>query len=95
MQMTADTGPPNRMISTDTSDGDLIRAAREDRGWTQTQLAAQLSEHGYRHKLGQSGIANYENGYREVPRLLRTHLQQVLGITLPRRPPPAKRGRTA
>lgn len=67
------------------SPGALIREARENKGLTQDQLAEALHKNGYRRQVHHSTMSQIENGYYEVPVLMRPHLEKVLGITLPRR----------
>lgn len=53
-------------------DGAEIRAAREARGWTQEQLAAQVG-------VGQRTVGNWERG-ETIPKNRAGRLREVLGI---------------
>ena len=71
-----------------------IRALREDRDWTQTDLARRLD-------MSQTGYSKYETGENDVPteilirlaELHNTSVDYLLGLTDERRPYPRRRKR--
>lgn len=65
--------------------GDLIRRARERKGWSQTELATQLG-------VTRATVANYEDGSSEPGTYRIAALREHLGIKLESfERPPAKR----
>lgn len=58
--------------------GDRVARAREDKEWSQRELAERVTAAGY--KIGQSGIGNIESGQTKDPKCL-PWLADVLGVS--------------
>lgn len=57
--------------------GDRVRAEREVKGWSQDQLAAEVTRRGF--KIGQSAIGNIESGRVKEPKCI-VQLAAALGV---------------
>lgn len=62
--------------------GALIRSAREERGWSQDDLARALMEASGSASLSRNYVSRWENGKRGVSAYWATHLARVLGLSL-------------
>lgn len=61
--------------------GERIRALREQRGWTQTELGQRVGETGHTRPVGQGHIANLEKGGASPSVELLAGLATALGTT--------------
>ena len=70
----------------------MLRALREDHGWTQTELAQKLN-------MSQAGYSKYETGENDIPtaifiqlaEIYQTSVDYLLGLTNERKPYPKKK----
>jgi transcriptional regulator with XRE-family HTH domain len=62
--------------------GALIRSAREERGWSQDELARALVAASGSPSLSRNYVSRWENGKRGVSAYWATYLAQVLGLSL-------------